>query len=122
MTNMTKAEQHRVDLMLPLGCLACATAGWLNLDCLELHHLLDGNRRLGHSFSIFLCVGHHRGHWNSVTTLALLPKYRVAIADGRKRFNKVFKSERYLWERVQVTIDDPTEWPSSKILPRRVCL
>jgi Recombination enhancement, RecA-dependent nuclease len=121
MTNMTEAEQHRVDLMKPLGCLACASAGWLNLDELELHHLIEGNRRLGHLYTIFLCRGHHQGHWNSVTTLALLPRYRVAISDGRKRFNAVFGSERSLWERAQVTIKDPTEWPESKILPRRVC-
>jgi len=121
MTNMTKAEQRRVELMRPLGCLACASAGWLNLNDLELHHLLDGNRRLGHAFTILLCTDHHRGVWTSMMTLTLLPKYRVAISDGRKRFNAVFGSERSLWQRVQVTIDDPTEWPSSKILPRRVC-
>lgn len=118
MSNMTKAEQHRVDLMRCLGCVACASSGWLNLDELELHHLIEGSRRLGHLYTIFLCRGHHQGHWSSAQIQALLPKYRVAISDGRKRFNKVFRSERYLWERTQVTIDDPTEWPLSKIVPR----
>lgn len=116
----TKTEQARIDLMRSLGCLACASAGWLNMEALELHHLLDGNRRVGHLFSIFLCAGHHRSQWSSVQIQALLPKYRVAISDGRKLFNKVFESERSLWERVQVTINDPTEWPQSKILARRL--
>jgi hypothetical protein len=117
---MTRSEQRRVDLMRYLGCAACASCGWLNLNELELHHLIEGNRRLGDSYTIFLCRGHHQGVWDSVTIRALIPKYRVAISDGRKRFNTVFVSERSLWERVQVTINDPTLWPSSKLVPRRV--
>lgn len=103
-----------------LGCVACAHCGWLNLDHLELHHLLLGNLRMGHAFTIFLCMGHHRGVWTSVQIQALLPKYRVAISDGRKRFNAVFGTERSLWERIQVTISDPTEWPLSKLVARRL--
>jgi hypothetical protein len=117
---MTKSEQHRVDLMRSLGCVACAHCGWLNTNELELHHLLDGNRRLGHAFTIFLCRGHHQGHWSSAQIHALLPRYRVSISDGRKRFTQIFGTERSLWERVQVTINDPTLWPTSKILPRVV--
>lgn len=117
---MTKSEQRRVDLMRSLGCVACASCGWLNTNELELHHLLDGNRRLGHAFTIFLCRGHHRGIWNSVQIRALVPKYRVSISDGRKRFTQIFGTERSLWERVQVTINDPTLWPQSKLVPRRV--
>lgn len=117
--SMTVSQQHRVDSMKSLGCVACAFSGWLNLDEMELHHLLLGGHRMGHEFTIFLCRGHHQGHWSSAQIQGLLPKFRVAISDGRKLFNKVFKSERYLWERTQVTINDPTEWPSSKIVPRR---
>jgi hypothetical protein len=74
---------------------------------------------MGHAFTMFLCAGHHRGIWTHAQIQGLLPKYRVAISDGRKRFNAVFKSERYLWERAQVTINDLTTWPMSKIVPRR---
>lgn len=119
MNNLTLAQKRRVDRMRPIGCVACASAGWFNPNELELHHLIEGNRRLGHSYTIFLCRGHHQGHWSSAQIQALLPRYRVAITDGRKRFNTVFGSERSLWERTQVAINDPTEWPRSKIIPRR---
>lgn len=117
----TKAERERIEKMRPLGCVACAHAGWFNQHYLELHHLLESGRRISHAHSILLCRGHHRNIWEPVQILCLLPRYRTSIASGTKSFNAVFGSDRRLWERVQVTINDPTEWPSSKILPRRVC-
>jgi len=116
----TKAERERIEKMRPLGCVACAHAGWLNQHSLELHHLLESGRRISHAHSIFLCPGHHRGIWDSVTIRALSSRYRVAISDGSKAFSRIFGSDRSLWERVQVTVNDPTLWPSSKVVPRRV--
>lgn len=116
----TKAEQLRIELMKPLGCLACAHVGLHNLEWLELNHLLDGGHRIGHAFSIFLCRGHHQGDWWSERQLIqLMPEQRVSLKSGRKLFAAIFGTERSLWERVQVTINDPTEWPQSKIVPRR---
>jgi len=103
-----------------IGCVACAHVGLLNSKQLELHHILDGGRRMGHAFSIFLCRGHHQGHWTESQLIQLPAEYRVSISNGRKRFIPIFGTERSLWERVQVTINDPTEWPSSKLVPRRV--
>lgn len=117
----TKAARMRIERMKPIGCLACAHIGLLNLEHLELHHLLEGGRRLGHLYSFFLCRGHHQGDWSDTQLIQLLADYRVSISDGRKRFIQIYGTERRLWERVQVTINDATEWPASKILPRRVC-
>lgn len=117
----TKAERDRIEKMRPIGCLACAHVGFMNLEWLELNHLLDGGRRIGHAYSIFLCRGHHQGDWWSPRQLTELePEQRVSIKHGRKLFIEVFGTERSLWERVQVTINDSTEWPSSKIVPRCV--
>jgi len=102
-----------------IGCVACAHVGLLNSKQLELHHILDGGRRMGHAFSIFLCAGHHQGHWTESQLIQLLPEHRVSISDGRKRFIQIFGTEKSLWQRVQVSINDPTEWPTSKIVPRR---
>lgn len=104
-----------------IGCLACAHLGLPNFERLELNHLLDGGRRMGHAFSIFLCRGHHQGDWWSERQLVQLePQQRVSIKQGRKVFAEVFGTERSLWERIQVTINDPTEWPLSKIIARRM--
>jgi hypothetical protein len=116
----TKAESLRIERMKPIGCVACAHIGLLNLEHLELHHLLEGGRRLGHLYTIFLCSGHHRADWSDTQLIQLPADYRVSISDGRKRFIQIFGTERSLWERVQVTINDPTEWPQSKIVARRV--
>jgi len=107
--------------MRHIGCVACAHLGLPNFERLELNHLLDGGKRMGHAFSIFLCRGHHQGDWWSLRQLNLLePSQRVSIKHGRKAFAQIFGTERSLWERVQVAINDPTEWPPSKLVPRRV--
>lgn len=46
---------------------------------------------------------------------------RVSIASGSKLFAKQYGSERQLWQKVQLKLALPAEWPvSTKILPRRL--
>lgn len=116
----TKYEQTRIDALRKLGCSACAVLGVPNLEHLELHHILDGGIRMGHYFTVFLCIGHHQGRWTSEQLEWIEPKYRFAISDGRKRFNAVYGTERSLWERAQKKLKLPMVWPVSKILPRRL--
>lgn len=56
----TKAEQRRFDAMLQIGCVACLLNGHPFTPG-EIHHLLSGGRRIGHSATACLCAGHHRG-------------------------------------------------------------
>lgn len=116
----TKYEQTRIDALRKLGCSACAVLGVPNLEHLELHHILDGGVRMGHYFSIFLCIGHHQGRWTSEQLEWIEPKQLFAISDGRKRFNAVYGTERSLWERAQKKLKLPMVWPVSKIVPRRL--
>ncbi len=115
----TKAEQERIDRMRPLGCVACAVIGIPNVQDLELNHLLDGHRRLGHWYSIFLCVGHHRGYWSKDQFEIMSVGQMKSIADSRNAFSEVYGTERDLWEKVQLRLKLPTLWPLSKILPRK---
>ncbi len=113
---MTKPEKDRIDRMLKLGCAACAELGlWMTA---EVHHIVEGNRRMGHWFTIPLCPGHHRNVWME-EQVAVVPKL-VSIAHGRKEFVKYYSDERALWTRVQIRLDLSTKWPQSKILPRKV--
>jgi hypothetical protein len=66
----TVAQRARWDRARDFGCLACylnATRGEPTLRPygvkLEIHHLTNGARRLGHDETICLCVFHHTGTW-----------------------------------------------------------
>ena len=112
-------EQERIEALKRLGCVACAVLGVPNVNQLELHHILSGGARLGHWFTIFLCRGHHQGDWSELQLECIDPEKRVAISDGRKRFNAAYGTERSLWERCQERLKLSLAWPESKILPRR---
>lgn len=53
----TKAEADR---MGRLKEMRCAVISCIQGPC-DVHHLLSGNRRRGHMFTIPLCAWHHRG-------------------------------------------------------------
>jgi hypothetical protein len=114
----TKAEQKRFEDIKRLGCVACASLNvWSPAH--EIHHLLRGNKRLGHVWSIPLCRGHHRGDWDPAQRAIFSPNERIAISDGRKAFERVYPSEMDLWRKVQKRLHLPAVLPPTKILPRR---
>lgn len=114
----TKYEAERIEAMKRLGCVACAVLGIPYAD-IEVHHILDGNKRMGHWFTIPLCAGHHQGRFTALQRDLMEDTQQVALSDGRKLFNAVYGSERQLWERVQDRLRLPKVWPVSKVLPRR---
>lgn len=115
----TKLEAQRIGRMLQLGCAACAFLGVPNLECTECHHILDGNVRCGHWFSVPLCSGHHRGVWSAGQLEWMTAEQRVSIADGRKAFTAIYPTEWQLWDRVQFVMRLDNTQPISKIVPRR---
>jgi|SRR5689334_5304052 len=115
----TKYEQQRFDAMMRLGCVCCAQLDIPN-PAIDRHHIVKGNKRLGHWYTLPLCPGHHRGVWTPEQIELIPPDLRIAISDGSKLFEKQYGSERELWTKVQRRLKLPTVWPSSKILPRGV--
>lgn len=118
----TKAESERITRMKVFGCLPCAASGylWAPQSRLEVHHILQGNKRLGHWWTIILCRGHHRGLW-SPEQLGIQTLARVSIADGRKLFAAAYGTEMELWLKTQHLLNLDDTMPPSKILPRRIC-
>jgi hypothetical protein len=68
----TKAQQERFTRILDFGCVCCYVDGTDVLKAYgavqdtphqpcEIHHMLRGNKRIGHDASIGLCAVHHRG-------------------------------------------------------------
>lgn len=116
----TNAESNRIALMMDLGCLPCAKVGYFGPSRKECHHILRGNKRLGHRYTLCLCVVHHQGRWNTYQQLQILPEDRVAISDGRKAFRRIYGTEMDLWLKTQHLLKLDDELPATKILPRRV--
>lgn len=54
-----KAEREWMDRARDYGCLACLQDG--HQTSASIHHIVHGNRRLGHLFTLPLCELHHKG-------------------------------------------------------------
>ena len=54
-----KAEREWMALAADHGCVACLQDG--HQTPASIHHIVQGNRRLGHMFSLPLCFAHHQG-------------------------------------------------------------
>ena len=59
----TAAERAHMDRVQALGCIACRMEGWTAPA--EIHHVTDGQRRIGHRAVLPLCAWHHRGQTES---------------------------------------------------------
>jgi len=116
----TAEEQRRIDVMMGLGCVACAYLGVPNLQFTECHHIVEGNRRMGHLYTLPLCAGHHRGIWTLGQLTWIPEELLVSISSGRKVFVATYDTERNLWVTVEEKMKLPTIWPESKVLPRRI--
>lgn len=56
----TVAEAKWIDSIVRFGCVACFVSGEREPVPAEVHHILRGGRRLGHLYTLPLCLAHHR--------------------------------------------------------------
>ena len=95
----TKAEQARFDRMKEQGvCIACLLRGAQKYaQHIEIHHLLSGNRRIGHMATVSLCPYHHRAvppwGWGDKEALEELGP---SLAKGSKPFRAEFGTDAEL--------------------------
>jgi hypothetical protein len=91
----TKAERERMDALSRMPCIACLIRNSISCAPVEVHHLLSGNKRRGHKFTIPLCAWHHRGEYsNYLWDRASVEAYRgPSLARSSKRFHEVFGSD-----------------------------
>lgn len=96
----TKAEKARADRMAEeIGCIFC----WLELGregpCENRHHIIRGNKRMGHIYTLPVCIHHH-----------------AACHDGTYSHAKQIDT----WIKVQHALGMDDSQPATKILPRRL--
>ena len=98
----TKIEAKRKDAIKDIAvCVCCRLRSRIvHLSphgYVDVHHLLKGNKRIGHMHTIGLCVWHHRGHtldgYNRIQMQAL---YGHSLAHGSKPFREQFGSDEDL--------------------------
>jgi len=109
----TAYEQQRINRMkAEIGCICCLLRTGVTNYYVEVHHIVQGNKRLGHWYTLPLCRTHHRirGTGGIFTS----------IADGSKAFAKVHGTELDLWLKVQHMLELPDELPPTKVLARRL--
>lgn len=87
------------------GCAACRHLG-ISGHTVEIHHLVEGYR-LGHQFTIPLCIWHHRGERENlaVTMERMRQFFGPSLAREKKAFVSKFGSERELLEEVNRWLD-----------------
>lgn len=106
----TKAERERFERLKNLGCIVCGLTRGATRGPVEIHHIVRGNKRLGHWYTLPLCYAHHRGSGTGLLT---------SIASGRKAFEAIHGSELDLWVKCQHILGLDDELPKTKVLPRR---
>lgn len=112
----TKAEKARAAIILSLTCVYCTLAGDFRKRELENHHIVRGNKRLGHWYTLQVCAGHHRGEWTN-------QPIRVGISSGRHALKEEYGyDELELWQRQQVALGLDDGLPTTKVVPRRMAL
>lgn len=93
----TKAERERFDLLHRIGCICCrkARSGYRAPD---IHHIIDGGRRMSHMATLPLCPEHHRIPSNGTVV-------GPSLADGSRVFAAKWGSQIQLLIEVDELID-----------------
>jgi len=109
----TAEEARRINRMkAEIGCICCLLRTGVPNYHVEVHHIVRGNKRLGHLYTLPLCRSHHR--------IRGVGGIFTSIADGRKAFNKIHGTELDLWLKCQHMLELPDDLPATKVLPRRM--
>lgn len=90
----TIAERRRFGALQEMGCIACRIDGRPG-EPPDIHHLVEGGRRIGHAFSLPLCPWHHRGVSGMGESLAT-QLYGPSLARSKRDFVARYGSEREL--------------------------
>lgn len=89
----TKAESARMDAIKNGPCVCCEMQGFSS-HFPDIHHLLSGNKRRGHMFTIGLCPWHHRSvRVSSISEAVMTEKFGPSLANGSKPFHAAFGSD-----------------------------
>lgn len=91
----TKDEKRRMQLLPMVGCICCRAYGIEN-SWVQIHHITEGRKRLGHEYTLPLCYYHHEGVPPEGLTREQAESMVGPSLKSKKRFNEIFGGEREL--------------------------
>lgn len=108
----TKAEQERLDRLHAMPCLACTMQMAKILEYrekqpfrTEAHHLLSGNKRIGHLATIPLCGYHHQGNLKNWPISYAKKVFGPSLAYSSKAFHARFGPDAELLARTNKLLE-----------------
>lgn len=106
-----KAERERITRMkAEIGCICCILSLGIRSRCDEVHHIISGNKRMGHWYTLPLCRQHHQGGEAGIQW--------TSVAQGSKAFTRAHGTQIDLWLKIQHMLNLPDDLPPSKIFKR----
>jgi len=101
---ITKEYRRRFEHLREIGCICCLSYGLKN-TWIQVHYIVEGNKRLGHAYTLPLCYWHHEGVPPEGLTRDAAESMVGPSLKSKKRFNEVFGGERELLEWVNKMIE-----------------
>ena len=102
--NKTKEDERRMELLPQVGCICCHAYGIYN-PYVQIHHIVEGGRRLGHQYTLPLCFYHHENVPPEGMSRAEAEKQVGPSLKSKKKFNEVFGGELILLEYVDKMLE-----------------
>lgn len=80
------------------GCLPCLVYGRKDMHA-QVHHVVEGGKRVGHDCTIGLCPWHHVAMpWDGVGEPEMERRFGPSLAHGMTPYERRYGPERYLVE------------------------
>lgn len=117
----TAWERMRMDAIRAAGCILSRIRQEKGLEVpngrVELQHIKDTTKTLGHAYTICLDVWYHQGRPpKGVSFEESIRRFGLPLTGSRRMFNIFHETtERKLWEETNRRMGMSTEWPASKI-------
>lgn len=109
-------------LIKVLGCVPCVLVNWPDAQC-DVHHVVEGQVRLGHRHTFGACLWHHRGDPGEHTRQQIMGMLGSSMAHGLRHFSTEFGSQATLVQVQDYIIQRFTEQPWLEFsMPRGVIL
>lgn len=96
---MTNADRIRIESFRHIGCIISGSSQY------DVHHLVEGGKRLGDAFTIPLHPWYHRGvPFEGHDNVDMMAKFGPSLERHKKAFVKKYGTERELLAKVNLKL------------------